>query len=232
MRQGQSALRHLLHSWADLRWLPRQTRHNFRGGKVTPGLPELPHFERKAKSIIYLFMCGGPSHIDTFDFKPELRKIHGTELPDSIRNGQRITGMTSGQKNFPCVAPMFNFKKFGQHGTYVSEILPHTANIVDDIAIIKSVNTEAINHDPAITFINTGNQQPGRASLGSWVSYGLGSPNDNFPAYVVMISKGPGQKQALYERLWSSGFLPSKHQGVKMRGGVRSRPLSQQSKWC
>jgi hypothetical protein len=196
---------------------PDQTQ--FPGGKVTPGLPELPNFERKAKSIIYLFMCGGPSHIDTFDFKPELRKIHGTELPDSIRNGQRITGMTSGQKNFPCVAPMFNFKKFGQHGTYVSEILPHTANIVDDIAIIKSVNTEAINHDPAITFINTGNQQPGRASLGSWVSYGLGSPNDNFPAYVVMISKGPGQKQALYERLWSSGFLPSKHQGVKMRGG-------------
>lgn len=191
----------------------------FPGGKTTPGLPELPHFQRKAKSVIYLFMCGGPSHIDTFDYKPALRKIHGQELPDSIRNGQRITGMTSGQKNFPCVAPMFKFRQFGQNGSYVSEILPHTAKIVDEIAIVKSVNTEAINHDPAITFINTGTQQPGKASLGSWVSYGLGSPNDNFPAYVVMISKGPGQKQALYERLWSSGFLPSKHQGVKLRGG-------------
>ncbi|MDG2469468.1 MAG: DUF1501 domain-containing protein [Pirellulaceae bacterium] len=199
---------------------PQQELTQFPGGKTTPGLPELPHFQRKAKSVIYLFMCGGPSHIDTYDFKPELRKIHGTELPDSVRKGQRITGMTSGQKKFPCVAPMFKFNKFGEHGTYVSEILPYTAGIVDDISIIKSVNTEAINHDPAITFINTGTQQPGRASLGSWVSYGLGSPNDNFPAYVVMISKGPGQKQALYERLWSSGFLPSKHQGVKMRGGA------------
>ncbi len=198
----------------------QQELTQFPGGKTTPGLPELPHFQRKAKSVIYLFMCGGPSHIDTYDFKPELRKIHGTELPDSVRKGQRITGMTSGQKKFPCVAPMFKFNKFGEHGTYVSEILPYTAGIVDDISIIKSVNTEAINHDPAITFINTGTQQPGRASLGSWVSYGLGSPNDNFPAYVVMISKGPGQKQALYERLWSSGFLPSKHQGVKMRGGA------------
>ena len=197
-----------------------EDRTAFPGGKTTPGLLELPHFERKAKSVIYLFMCGGPSHIDTFDYKPELRKIHGTELPDSIRNNQRITGMTSGQKSFPCVAPMFNFNRFGEHGTYVSEILPHTAKIVDEIAIVKSVNTEAINHDPAITFINTGNQQPGKASLGSWVSYGLGSPNDNFPAYVVMISKGPGQKQALYERLWSSGFLPSKHQGVKLRSGA------------
>ncbi|MEE2641629.1 MAG: DUF1501 domain-containing protein [Planctomycetota bacterium] len=192
---------------------------DFPGGKTTPGLPELPHFERKAKSVIYLFMCGGPSHIDTWDYKPALRKIHGQELPDSIRNGQRITGMTSGQKSFPCVAPMFKFGQFGQNGTYVSEILPHTAKIVDDLAIVKSVHTEAINHDPAITFINTGVQQPGKASLGSWVSYGLGSPNDNFPAYVVMISRGPGQKQALYERLWSSGFLPSKHQGVKMRSG-------------
>lgn len=192
---------------------------DFPGGETTPGLQGLPHFQRKAKSVIYLFMCGGPSHIDTFDYKPALRKIHGTELPDSIRNGQRITGMTSGQKSFPCVAPMFKFGQFGQNGTYVSELLPHTAGIIDEIALIKSVNTEAINHDPAITFINTGVQQPGKASLGSWVSYGLGSPNDNFPAYVVMISKGPGQKQALYERLWSSGFLPSKHQGVKLRGG-------------
>jgi hypothetical protein len=183
------------------------------------GLPGLPHFAPKAKRVIYLFMAGGPSHIDTFDYKPALREIHGKQLPASVRMGQRITGMTSGQKSFPCVAPMFKFEKHGQNGTYVSEVLPHIAKVVDEIAIIKSVNTEAINHDPAITFINTGAQQPGKASLGSWISYGLGSPNSELPAYVVMISRGPGGKQALYERLWGAGFLPSKHQGVKFRGG-------------
>lgn len=184
------------------------------------GLPGVPHFAPRAKRVIYLFMAGGPSHIDTFDFKPAMRDLHGTELPDSIRNGQRITGMTSGQSSFPCVAPMFNFKQYGDNGTYVSELLPHVAEIIDEIAVVKSVHTEAINHDPAITFINTGAQQPGKASLGSWISYGLGSPNRNLPSYVVMISRGPGQKQALYERLWSSGFLPSKHQGVKLRSGT------------
>ncbi|MEX0867552.1 MAG: DUF1501 domain-containing protein [Pirellulales bacterium] len=183
------------------------------------GLPGLPHFAPKAKRVIYLFMAGGPSHIDTFDYKPSLHKIHGMELPAEIRGGQRITGMTSGQKEFPCVAPMFEFKQHGQHGTWVSEILPHTATIVDDIAIVKSVHTEAINHDPAITFINTGSQQPGKASMGSWISYGLGSPNKNLPNYIVMISRGPGQRQALYSRLWGSGFLPSEHQGVALRGG-------------
>jgi len=183
------------------------------------GLPELPHFAPKAKRVIYLMMTGGPSHIDTWDYKPEVRKIHGQELPDSIRNGQRITTLTSGQKSFPVVAPMFKFKQHGQHGTWVSEILPKTAAIVDDISIIKSVHTEAINHDPAITYINTGVQQPGKASMGAWVSYGLGSPNKNLPSYVVMISKGPGQKQALYSRLWGSGFLPSQHQGVALRAG-------------
>ena len=157
------------------------------------GLAGFPNFAPKAKRLIYLFFSGGPSHIDMYDFKPELRKIHGMELPDSVRNGQRITGMTSGQKEFPCVAPMFDFQKYGQHGTYVSELLPHTASIVDDITIIKSMNTEAINHDPAITFINTGAQQPGKPSLGAWLNYGLGSPNENMPGYVVMISKGRGQ---------------------------------------
>lgn len=185
----------------------------------TQGLPGLPHFAPKAKRVIYLFMCGGPSHIDTWDYKPEVRNIHGQELPESIRNGQRITTMTSGQKSFPCVAPMFKFSRHGENGTWVSEILPHTAKLVDDIAIVKSVHTEAINHDPAITFINTGVQQPGKASMGAWVSYGLGSPNRNLPSYVVMISKGPGQKQALYSRLWGSGFLPSQHQGVALRAG-------------
>ncbi|MEY2598548.1 MAG: hypothetical protein RLZZ244_1977 [Verrucomicrobiota bacterium] len=176
------------------------------------------HFAPKAKRLIYLFLAGGPSHIDMFDYKPEMRKLHGIELPDSIRNGQRITGMTSGQKAFPCVAPMFQFERFGQSGRWVNkDILPHTASVIDEITLIKSVHTEAINHDPAITYIATGAQQPGRPSLGAWLSYGLGSENANMPAFVVMISQGRGQKQALYSRLWGSGFLPSNHQGVQFR---------------
>lgn len=177
-----------------------------------------PNFPAKAKRIIYLFFSGGPSHIDTFDYKPALRRLHGTELPASVRQGQRLTGMTSKQRSFPCVAPMFNFDRFGQIGAWVnSDLLPATASIVDDITIVKSVYTEAINHDPAITYINTGVQQQGKPCLGSWLSYGLGSENNNMPAYVVMISKGGGQAQALYDRLWGSGFLPSQHQGVKFR---------------
>ena len=176
-----------------------------------------PHFKPKAKRVIYLFFSGGPSHIDMFDYKPAMRKIHGIELPDSIRNGQRITGMTSGQKSFPCVAPMFEFKQHGQSGGYFSEILPNVASIADEISLIRSVNTEAINHDPAITYINTGTQQLGHPSMGAWLNYGLGSPSDNLPGYIVMISKGRGGSQALYSRLWGSGFLPSKHQGVKFR---------------
>ena len=177
------------------------------------------HYRPKAKHVIYLFFSGGPSHIDMFDYKPRMREFHGEELPESIRNGQRLTGMTSGQKSFPCVAPMFNFKRRGQHGTYVNEILPHIGSIADEITIVKSIHTEAINHDPAITYINTGVQQPGKPSLGAWLSYGLGNPNDNLPAYVVMISKGRGQSQALYSRLWGAGFLPSRHQGVNFRSG-------------
>ena len=176
-----------------------------------------PHFKPKAKRVIYLFFSGGPSHIDMYDYKPAMRKIHGIELPDSIRNGQRITGMTSGQKSFPCVAPMFEFKQYGQSGGYFSEILPNVASIADEISLIRSVNTEAINHDPAITYINTGTQQLGHPSMGAWLNYGLGSPSDNLPGYIVMISKGRGGSQALYSRLWGSGFLPSKHQGVKFR---------------
>ena len=176
-----------------------------------------PHFKPKAKRVIYLFFSGGPSHIDMYDYKPAMRKIHGIELPDSIRNGQRITGMTSGQKSFPCVAPMFEFKQHGQSGGYFSEILPNIASIADEISLIRSVNTEAINHDPAITYINTGTQQIGHPSMGAWLNYGLGSLSDDLPGYIVMISKGRGGSQALYSRLWGSGFLPSKHQGVKFR---------------
>ena len=176
------------------------------------------HFRPKARRVIYLFLAGGPSHIDMFDYKPSLRKFHGTELPASVRGTQRVTGMTSEQKSFPCVAPMFEFKQFGKNGTWVNaDLLPHTASIIDEITLLKAVNTEAINHDPAITYITTGAQQPGKASLGAWLSYGLGSENENLPSFVVMISEGGGQKQALFARLWGSGFLPSRHQGVQLR---------------
>ena len=179
------------------------------------------NFAPKAKRVIYLFMSGGPSHIDLFDYKPRLREHHGQELPASIRMGQRITGMTSGQSSFPCVAPMFEFKQHGQSGTWLSELLPHTGTVVDDIAIIKTLNTEAINHDPATTFIQTGSQQPGRPSLGAWLSYGIGTENQQLPSFVVMISQGSGNKadQPIFSRLWGSGFLPSKHQGVRFRSG-------------
>jgi uncharacterized protein (DUF1501 family) len=179
------------------------------------------HFAPKAKRIIYLVMSGGPSHIDLFDYNPKLKDVHGTELPGSVRMGQRITGMTSGQASFPCVAPMFKFAQHGQTGTWLSELLPHTAQVVDELCLVKSVNTEAINHDPAITFLQTGSQQPGRPSLGAWLSYGLGSENENLPTFVVMISQGSGNKtdQPIFSRLWGAGFLPSQHQGVRFRAG-------------
>jgi len=178
-----------------------------------------PHFPGKAKRVIYLFQSGGPSQMETFDYKPSLKKLHGTELPDSIRQGQRVTAMTVGQSSFPCVSSSFKFSRHGACGRWVSELLPHIAGISDEISVIKSVNTEAINHDPAITFINTGSQQPGKASLGSWLSYGIGSECQDLPSYVVLISQGTGRPggQPLFSRLWSSGFLPSRHQGVKFR---------------
>jgi hypothetical protein len=176
------------------------------------------HFPAKAKRVIYLFMAGGPAQMDLLDYKPTLETLHKSELPDSIRMGQRLTGMTSGQKSFPVVKSIFKFNRHGQSGTYVSELLPHIGNIVDDICVIKTVNTEAINHDPAITFIQTGFQQPGRPCVGSWLSYGLGTANENLPAFIVMISSGKESDQPLYTRLWGSGFLPSEHQGVQFRG--------------
>ena len=180
---------------------------------------DVPHFAPKAKRVIYLFMNGAPSQMDLFDYHPKMRELHGIELPESIRQGQRLTTMTSGQSSFPCVAPMFDFQRYGEHQTWVSELLPYTARIVDKITLIKSMNTEAINHDPAITYINTGSQQQGKPSMGAWLSYGLGSMNRDLPDYIVMISRGQGNFQALYSRLWGSGFLPSEHQGVKFRSG-------------
>ncbi len=192
-----------------------------RGG-IRPGILPQPHFAPKARRIIYLVMSGGPSHIDLFDYKPKLKDLNGTELPAEVRMGQRVTGMTAGQKSFPCAAPIFRFDQYGQSGAWVSELLPHIGSIADRIAIVKTLNTEAINHDPAITFLQTGSQQPGRPSFGAWLSYGLGSENDNLPAFVVMISQGSGNKtdQPIFSRLWGSGFLPSEHQGVRFRAGA------------
>jgi hypothetical protein len=189
--------------------------------RARAGVLHSTHFPARAKRVIYLFMSGGPSHIDLFDYKPALRGHHGQELPASVRMGQRVTGMTAGQSSFPCAAPLFRFSQHGQSGTWLSELLPYTARIVDDIAVIKSVHTEAINHDPAITYIQTGSQQPGRPSLGAWLSYGLGTENANLPAFVVMVSQGSGNRtdQPLFSRLWGAGFLPSEHQGVRFRSG-------------
>ena len=182
-------------------------------------VPGGTHFAPRAKRVVYLFQSGGPSHLELFDPKPKLRDLHGTELPDSIRRGQRLTGMTSGQKSFPVIAPKFGFRRCGKSGTWLSELLPHTARVMDDICMIRSMHTEAINHDPAITLIQTGSQQPGRPSMGAWVSYGLGSEADDLPAFTVLISHGSGRdaNQGLLERLWGAGFLPSSHQGVKLR---------------
>ena len=182
------------------------------------GLSGLPHFAPTARRVIYLFMAGGPSQMELLDYKPSLEKLHETELPESIRMGQRITTMTSGQKSLPVVKSIYKFRQYGRSGTWVSELLPHTAGIVDDICIIKTVNTEAINHDPAITFIQTGFQQPGRPCMGAWLSYGLGTANENLPTFIVMISNGKESDQPLYTRLWSAGFLPSEFQGVQFRG--------------
>jgi hypothetical protein len=179
-----------------------------------------PHFAPKAKRVIYLFMAGGPSQLDLYDYKPNLKKLHGTELPPSVKGNQRLTGMTSGQSSFPIASTIFKFQQYGKSGTFISEAIPHIGSMVDEICLIKTVNTEAINHDPASTFIQTGTQQPGRPSAGAWLSYGLGSMNQELPAFVVMISRGTASRDAqpLYSRMWGSGFLPSQYQGVNFRG--------------
>ena len=179
----------------------------------------LPHHEAKAQRAIYLFMSGAPSQMDLWDHKPQMADWFDKDLPESIRNGQRLTTMTSGQARFPIAPSIYQFSPHGQRGTMVSELLPHMAKQVDQIALVRSMYTEAINHDPAITYICTGDQLPGKASLGSWLSYGLGTENENLPAFMVMTASWTGrqQAQALYNRLWGSGFLPSKYQGVALR---------------
>jgi hypothetical protein len=188
-------------------------------GNPHGGLPGFPNFRPRAKRVIYLFQSGGPSQMDLFDDKPKLADRRATELPDSIRMGQRLTGMTSRQTSFPVAPSRFHFARHGQSGASLSELLPHTAAIADELCIIKSMHTEAINHDPAVTFFMTGAQLAGRPSMGSWISYGLGSENADLPAFVAMVSVGTGNPndQPLYDRLWGSGFLPTKHQGIKFR---------------
>jgi len=175
----------------------------------------LPHFAPKAKRVIYLFQNGAPSQLESFDYKPMLNKMAGEELPASIRMGQRLTGMTSGQAKFPLVGSHFKFNQYGKSGAWVSEIFPNIAKVVDDLCIVKSMHTEAINHDPALTFMQTGAQQGNRPSMGAWLSYGLGSENKNLPAYCVLLSRGRGNGQGVYSKLWTNGFLDSVHQGVQ-----------------
>jgi hypothetical protein len=182
------------------------------------GALSAPHHRPRAKRVIYLFQSGGPSQLETFDYKPLLNEMQGKPLPDSVRQGQRLTGMSAHQAILPLAGSLFPFRRHGQCGAWVSDLLPHTAKVVDELAIIRSMYTEAINHDPAITFFQTGQQIAGRPSIGAWVSYGLGSDNANLPSFVVLITRGKGD-QPLYARLWGSGFLPSRYQGVQFRAG-------------
>ena len=188
------------------------------GPEAKAGLLEAPHRAPKAKRVVYLFQSGGPSHMDMFDYKPTLNAQHGQELPDSVRQGQRLTAMSGHQATLPLAGSVFQFKRHGKSGAWVSDLLPYTSEIVDDLCFIRSLYTEAINHDPAITFFQTGSQIAGRPSVGSWISYGMGSMNENLPAFCVLVSKNKGG-QPLYSRLWGNGFLPSEHQGVQFRSG-------------
>lgn len=183
-----------------------------------PGQLPATHLAPRAKRVIYLFQSGGPSQMDLFDHKPLLNTMNGEDLPESVRQGQRLTGMSAHQATLPLAGSIFSFAQHGQSGAWVSDLLPHTAKVADELCFIKSMYTEAINHDPAITFFNTGSQLSGRPSMGAWLSYGLGSENDNLPSFVVLVTKNKGG-QPLYARLWGSGFLPSEHQGVQFRAG-------------
>lgn len=187
----------------------------FNGEEDSGPVPGMPHFAPKARRIIYLFQNGAPSQLESFDYKPLLTEMAGKDLPESVRMGQRLTGMTSGQKKFPLVGSHFKFQQYGKSGAWVSELFPNIAKVVDDLCFIKSMHTEAINHDPALTFMQTGAQQGNRPSMGSWLSYGLGSENKNLPAFCVLLSRGRGNGQGVYSKLWSNGFLDSIHQGVQ-----------------
>src|SRR5438128_637969 len=207
---GMAALAGLLRQ--DLR------AENLPGKKAHGGLPGLPHFAPKAKCVVYLFQSGGPSQMELFDYKPRLTEFQGQDLPDSVRKGQRLTGMSATQSSFPVVPSKFQFAQHGKSGAWVSELMPYTAKAADQLTFIKSLHTEAINHDPAVTFIQTGAQIAGRPSIGSWPAYGIGCDTEDLPPFVVMISPGKGTGgQPLYDRLWGSGFLPSRYQGVKFR---------------
>ncbi|MCS7045813.1 MAG: DUF1501 domain-containing protein [Gemmataceae bacterium] len=197
-----------------LAWLEAEA-----GRGQSNGLPGIPHHRPSARRVIFLFQSGAPSQLDLFDYKPGLRDRHGQDLPESVRRGQRLTGMTAGQERFPIAPSIYRFARHGQSGAWVSELLPHTARIVDELCFIKTMHTEAINHDPAITFFQSGAQLAGRPSMGAWIAYGLGTENRDLPAFVVLISQGSGNPadQPLYDRLWGSGFLPSQYQGVKFR---------------
>ncbi|GLR19638.1 DUF1501 domain-containing protein [Portibacter lacus] len=179
----------------------------------------LPHFSPKVKRVIYLFQSGAPSQLELFDNKPKLKEMFGQELPASVRGQQRVTGMTANQKSFPLAMGNFTFNQYGESGAWMSNLLPYHQEIADELCFIKTMHTEAINHDPAVTFIQTGSQQAGRPSIGSWLSYGLGSENENLPNFVVLLSRGVPGGQPLYAKLWGNGFLPSQHQGVMFRSG-------------
>ena len=209
MGLGAAALGTLLHP---------ATAFGASGDDRIKGILDHPHLAPKAKRIIYLFQSGGPSQMDLFDYKPMLNQMHGEELPDSVRQGQRLTGMTGFQNSLPLAGSPFSFAQHGQSGAWVSDLLPYTSRIVDELCFVTSMHTEAINHDPAITFFQTGSQIAGRPSIGSWLSYGLGSENQNLPAFCVLVTKDKGG-QPLYARLWGNAFLPSMHQGVQFRSG-------------
>ena len=195
----------------------------FKGVQAAPlpgvgGVLGQPHFPPKVKRVIYLFQSGAPSHIDLFDPKPLLREMNGQDLPESVRGSQRLTGMSAGQTSLPLAGSHFDFRQYGQSGAWISDLMPYTAQVADELCFVKSMYTEAINHDPAITFLQTGSQFPGRPSIGAWVSYGLGTENENLPSFVVLVTKNK-MGQPLYSRLWGNGFLPAEHQGVQFRAG-------------
>lgn len=190
--------------------------NNQMGGDLAAAIPD---FAPKAKRVIYLFQNGAPSQLESFDYKPKLKEMVGQDLPESIRAGQRLTGMTANQASFPLVGSFSEFNQYGESGAWISDLFPYTSKIVDDICIVRSLHTEAINHDPALTFFQTGAQQGNRPSMGAWLSYGLGSENKNLPAFTVLLSRGIGNGQGVYSKLWTNGFLDSVHQGVQFSSG-------------